>query len=383
MSRSILICTPVLLVGGTEVQTLTLVQVLVDAGFVATVCCYYEYDLSMVAEAEKHGAEVKLMHLQRWSGLLILVVKLWILFRRLKPDVVHVQYLAPGLIPILAAKLAGIKGIFATVHQPGRPYGWKPKLLVRIAAQLCDAFFCNSKSVEKSWFGDSQIFDRRKVDLERNHFTVYNGVDSRRIERIVKRTDKNSKKESLKIRDKKVVGVVGRLREEKGQSVLLKSMKIVIKELPDTVLLVVGDGPDRRNLESAANAMGINGCVRWLGQRDPDEVVELYSIMDVVAVPSLFEGFGLAAVEAMAAGVPVVSSKVDGLSEIIKHKETGYLIPVGDYHELAKAVIQVLSNSEKSKEMGNKGRERVQELFSMEHYINSVISAYQCFSRGK
>jgi len=147
--------------------------------------------------------------------------------------------------------------------------------------------------------------------------------------------------------------------------------------------LVVGDGPDRGNLEKMANELGIDGCVKWLGRRDPDEVVQLYSIMDVVAVPSLFEGFGLTAAEAMAAGLAVVGTRVDGLSEIIEHEVTGYLIPVGESHELARTVIQLLSNPEKSKGMGEKGRERVQELFSMQHFTHSTISAYQYFSIKK
>ena len=379
----VIIGTPVLLLGGTEIHVLNLVRVLLSAGYQINVCCYYEYETSMVRQVEETGAKVISMGLRRADGMLTLFNELRKLFKKLSPDIVHVQYLAPGLIPIIAAKLARVRKIFATVHQPGRPYGWKPKLFIRIAAQLCDAFFCNSMSVEKSWFGNFQIFDLEKIDPKRKHFTTYNGVDIGRIERITKQTHKESLKESLNIKDKKVVGVVGRLRKEKGHLNLLESMKIIIKELPDTVLLVVGDGPDRGYLESMANGMGIDGCIKWLGQRDPDEVVELYSIMGVVAVPSLFEGFGLTAAEAMAAGLPVVGTRVDGLSEIIEHEVTGYLIPVGESHELARTVIQLLSNPKKSKEMGEKGRKRVQELFSMQHFTHSTISAYQYFSVKK
>ena len=376
IKKSVLIGIPVLNIGGTEIQTLSLVRVLLSAGYEVTVCCYYEFNDSMVCRMERIGAKVILMKLKRSNGMLSLMIKLRELFNELQADIVHIQYIAPGLVPIIAARLSRIKTIFATVHQPGRTYGWKPKLLIRIASHLCTVFFCNSRAVEKSWFGDCQIFDPEKVDPMTKHFTIYNGVDSGKIERIVNQTDKKSLKESLNIKDKKVVGVVGRLRKEKGHLILLESMKIIIKELPDTVLLVVGDGPDRGYLESMANGMGIDGCIKWLGQRDPDEVVELYGIMDVVAVPSLFEGFGLTAAEAMAAGRPVVASKVDGLMEVIRDGLNGLFVSPGDSQAVARAILELLLNPEKAASMGARGRQLVVNEFSLERFQSAILAAY-------
>jgi glycosyltransferase involved in cell wall biosynthesis len=153
-------------------------------------------------------------------------------------------------------------------------------------------------------------------------------------------------------------------------------MKIIIKELPDTVLLVVGDGPDRGYLESMANGMGIDGCIKWLGQRDPDEVVELYSIMDVVAVPSFFEGFGFTAAEAMAAGRPVVASKVDGLMEVIRDGLNGLFVSPGDSQAVARAILELLLNPEKAASMGARGRQLVVNEFSLERFQSAILAAY-------
>lgn len=377
----IIIAIPVLFLGGTEMQTLNLVRGLLSARYEITICCYYNYDHFMVSKLESTGANVILMNLNRSDGVFRLMGKLREIFREINPDVVHVQYIAPGLIPIIAAKLSGIKTVFATVHQPGRPYGWRPKLLIRAAAQLCDAFFCNSKSVEKSWFGDCQILDPEKIDPMRKHFTIYNGVDCDWIEGVVKQTDREGLKESLNIQDKKVVGVVGRLREEKGHPILLESMKIIIKELPDTVLLVVGDGPDRENLKSMVNAMGIDGCVKWLGQKDPDEVIKLFSIMDAVAIPSVFEGFGLAAVEAMAAGRPVVASNVDGLNEMIQGGVNGLLVRPGDSRALAGGILEILSNPAEAASMGVRGRKMVEEQLSMARFYSTILAAYSYYTQ--
>ena len=376
IKKSVLIGIPVLNIGGTEIQTLSLVRVLLSAGYQITIYCYYEFNESMVYQMERTGAKVILMKLKRSNGILSLMIKLRRLFNELQPDIVHIQYIAPGLVPIIAARLSGIKTIFATVHQPGRPYGWKPKLLIRIASHLCTAFFCNSRAVEKSWFGDGEIFNPEKIDSKRKHFTIYNAVDICKIERIVKEADTEKIKESLGISNKRVIGVVGRLRSEKGHPVLLNAMGDIIKVLPDSVLLIVGDGPDRVHLEEMAKELGIHGYVKWLGQRDPDEVVELYGIMDVVAVPSLFEGFGLTAAEAMAAGRPVVASKVDGLMEVIRDGLNGLFVSPGDSQAVARAILELLLNPEKAASMGARGRQLVVNEFSLERFQSAILAAY-------
>jgi len=383
MNPSIVIAIPVLLIGGTEIQTINFVKTLVSAGYRTTVTCYYEYNSSLVSRMEGTGAKVVLMSLKRSDGILALMANLSKIFKELKPDVVHVQYIAPGLIPIIAARLSGVKRVFATVHQPGRPYGWKSKLLIRIAAQLCDAFFCNSKSVEKSWFGDCQILDPEKIDVMRKHFTIYNGVDSDRIEGIVKQTDKEGLKESLNIKDKKVVGVIGRLREEKGQFILLESIKKVVEEMPDAALLVVGDGADRAYLEQAAVELGVNDHVIWLGQKDPDEVFALYGVIDLVVVPSLFEGFGLTAAEAMTAGKPVVASNVDGLREVVQDGISGLLVPPGNSKALGQAILELLANPAKAASMGERGKKIVETEFSLCRFQSAILATYANYTGAR
>lgn len=377
--RCVLIIIPVLLVGGTEMQTLNLVRTLANNGYLVTVCCYYDHEVSMVTAMEAAGAQVVLLDLDRSSGLLHLLGKLKQLFREEQPDIVHVQYIAPGLIPILAARLARVPTIFATVHQPGRTYGWKAKLLLRSAARLCTLFFCNSLAVEQSWFGSATLFNRQH---KHRHCTIYNAVDVERISRIAAGTDRTALRTTLNLGDRPVVGVVGRLRGEKGQSVLFEAMVQVVRQIPSALLLVVGDGPDRAVLQRQAERLGIAGNVCWLGQQSADEVFRLYSIMDVAAVPSIFEGFGLVAAEAMAAGLPVVGSAVDGLAEVIADHETGRLVPPQDAGALAAALIALialLESPETAADMGRKGRQRVEEHFSLQRFSESTLAAYADF----
>lgn len=383
MQRHVVIAIPVLLAGGTEIHTLNLATALTAAGYKTTVCCYYEYDQDMVRRFEKTGAEVFLMKQKRAEGLWHLTKKLISQFRTYKPDFVHVQYIAPGLVPVVAARIAGVRTVFATVHQPGRVYGLREKLFLRTAAMLCDIFFCVSKSVEESWFGRSEVFNPTLPQHRRKHFTLYNAVDVDAISSAVNSAESRELKEAIGLSGKKVIGFAGRLRREKGLDILLDAMPQVLKSYPDTVLVVVGDGPDREIAGKKAEALKITSQVIWAGQKTREEVFQFYGIMDVLAMPSLFEGFGLAAAEAMAAGVPVVGAKVDGLTEIIEDTRSGLLVPVMNSHALSETVKKLLGNPAEAKILGENGQQRVRQLFSLDRFSRDFLAAYDFFSGNR
>lgn len=372
----VIITLPVLLVGGTEVQTLHQVRVLAVAGYDVTICCFYENDEAMCAEMVAAGAEVVLLGAQRSEGLASLLRQLVQWFRQQDPDIVHVQYMAPGFIPVIAARLAGVRTVFATVHQPGRTYGWKAHLLLRTAARLCTAFFCNSLAVEHSWFGDATLFDPQRA-RSRRHWTIYNAVDVEKISSVVAATDCTALRVELALGDRPVIGCIGRLRSEKGQGVLIEAMTEVVRVFPDAVLMMVGDGPDRGKLENQSKSLGLTNNIRFLGQQSPEDVYRLLAIMNVVSVPSLFEGFGLVAAEAMAAARPVVASKVDGLLDVVTDEETGLLVDPSNPGALADAIMRLLRpNSKELQSMGKKGFEKAKDMFSMQCYSKAVLFAY-------
>jgi glycosyltransferase involved in cell wall biosynthesis len=376
--RVVLIATPVLLVGGTEIQTLSVVQTLIQTDYHVIVCCYYEFDITVVEWFKSVGAEVIVMKFKRNDGLFHLAKGLIRLFRELKPDIVHVQYLAPGLVPIVAARMAGIKTIFSTVHIAGSvAYGRKAKFLLRLASKFCKTFFCVSKGVEEFWFGSSQVLDPARIDNSRKHYTIYNAVDIEKIEKVIDKTDINSLRSSLGIHKKRVLGIVGRLAHQKGHAVLLDAMPEVIRHFPDVVLLVIGKGPEREFLEKKAGEVGIGRHILWLGERRQEDIFRLYSIMDIFVMPSLYEGFGLTAAEAMAAGLPVVGTNIEGLSEIIENNVNGYLVTVNNSNELAKAVIKLLIDSKNAKTIGMNGYEKIKKFFSMENFRKSWLAAYR------
>jgi glycosyltransferase involved in cell wall biosynthesis len=381
--KTVIIAIPVLLIGGTEIQTLEAVRILIKDGYKVTICCYYEYDSTVVAEFESAGATILLLKLAR-SSKIFSYRQLFELFRILyktfqaaRPDVVQVQYVAPGLVPILAAKLAGVNKIFATIHYPRHVYGKREESFVRIAARLCTMFFCNSLATERSWFGSGILLDGGEFNPRLRHCTIYNAIDIQRIERHAHTANRADMKKRNGMGNKLVVGIVARLRSEKGHTFLFHSMKQVFRSAPNTLLAVVGDGPDALALRHLANQLEIAGSILWLGAKSQDETFALYGMMDVVVVPSEFEGFGLSAAEAMAAGVPVVASNVDGLREVVEDGVSGILVPFGDVEKMSSSLLAVLFDAVKAKEMGKKGRRRVEDLFSLARFEKAISAAYE------
>jgi glycosyltransferase involved in cell wall biosynthesis len=381
--KKVVIALPMLLMGGTEIQTLALVRVLKKHGYRVVVCCYYESEIEMVEEFRREGVEVIFLRLRRENGrtslmqMFLLLWKVRKFYRKVKPDIVHVQYVAPGLIPILAARLAGVKKVFATIHYPRHSFGTREKNLVGVAARFCTIFFCNSLATERSWFGSGSVYGGGAFTAQSSHRTVYNAVDVRRIERFAHEANRAEMKNKNGIGDKFVFGVVARLRSEKGHAFLLHSLKQVFRSAPNTMLAVVGDGPDALALRNLANELKIAESILWMGAKAQQETFTLYGMMDVVAVPSEFEGFGLSAAEAMAAGVPVVASDVDGLREVVEDGVSGILVPFGDVEKMTSSLLAVRFDAGKAKEMGRRGRKRVEDLFSLARFEKAISAAYE------
>lgn len=375
----VIIGIPVLLIGGTEIQTLSVVKVLIADGYDVIVCCYHEYVEEMVVQFEQVGASVKLLQLNRQKnilGLFYLTLKLIRFFRSWHADAIHIQYIAPGLIPIIAAKLARIPIVFSTVHIAGKlAYGLKAKVMLRTAAKFCSAFVCVSQGVEKFWFGSSMLFDFEKTPKNRKHFTIYNAVNINEITQA-ERVNTEVLKSDLGINEHFVIGIVGRLASQKGHTFLLDAIAEIKKHIPNIALVVIGDGPERIPLQLKADRLGLKASIFWLGSKSQKDVYSYYPMMDVFVMPSLYEGFGLTAVEAMAFGLPVVGSNVIGLSEVIEHEKTGLLVNAGDANALSRGLLQLLFDREMALQYGIEGKQRAKTLFSTATFEETMLHMY-------
>ena len=141
----------------------------------------------------------------------------------------------------------------------------------------------------------------------------------------------------------------------------------------DAVLLMVGEGPERSSAQALGRRLGLQNRLHFLGIHP--QVEEIVGMADVFLLPSELESFGLSALEAMACSVPVIGSDAGGLPEVVKHAESGYLLPVGDVEGMAARTIEILKDDERRVEMGRAGRCRVEALFGADR----VVSQYERF----
>jgi len=161
--------------------------------------------------------------------------------------------------------------------------------------------------------------------------------------------------------------VVGRLRIRKGVDVLLAAMPDLLRRQPAARLLIAGDGEHRASLERAAAALGLGEAVSFLGRAGAARVRLLLRGAAALVVPSIYEGMPLVVLEAMAAAVPVVASRVSGIPEVVEDGSTGWLVPPEEPARLAAALAAALADPAEARRRGAAGRERLRQRFRPEH----------------
>lgn len=174
--------------------------------------------------------------------------------------------------------------------------------------------------------------------------------------------------------DAPLVLCVGRLAEVKGFGYLLSAMPELLARQPETRLCIAGDGPLQDDLAAQIERLGLGERVRLLGRRS--DVERLLSAADVFCQPSLYEAFPLAVIEAMAMGLPVVSTRVGGIPELVLHEETGYLVPSRSPEALSEKLAALIAEPERRQRMGQAGRARALSQFTLAQMTTSFENLY-------
>lgn len=280
----------------------------------------------------------------------VTVLRLMGLIKRERIQVVHTHLSTASLLGAFAARATGIPSV-AHVHGLNTATCFKYSSNVIAVSEAVKQHLC------------AQGLDERKIRV------VHNGVD---LEWFHPAPLVDAKLTLGFDPTVPLIGMFGRLSAEKGQRVALEAMFLLLKEHPSARLILVGDGPDLEELQVCVDALGIRSAVEFAGFAL--DIRPVLFACDVVLVPSLKEGFGLAAVEAMAAGKPVVASSVGGLPEIVKQNETGLLVEPNNPSALADAVATLIKKPELAGQMGRRGRERAEQFFDFRKQAAEVLS---------
>jgi glycosyltransferase involved in cell wall biosynthesis len=175
----------------------------------------------------------------------------------------------------------------------------------------------------------------------------------------------------------------GRLVREKGVDVLLHAFEKVVSRIPEALLMIIGDGPEKVKLDRLIGELGLNSNISMLGHLSRSETERYCAKAWVQAVPSRWaEPFGLVAAEAMMRGTPVVASACGGLTEIIQHGKTGFLVPPDDVNAWAEILIHLLDDLTWAEQIGQAARTFAQAHLTDTRYIDQFVKVYETLCTG-
>jgi len=328
-----------------------------------------------VETAKRNGVKVivlpsmvrRIRPIKDFKALLTLV---WLIFKE-KPDIVHTHSSKAGLLGRVAAKISFVPKIIHTPH--GHVfYGHFGAFASKIFLWVEKLFAKFTDRMVALTAGEMNDYIKLSVCSPEKLLKIHSGVD---VKQYMQPNGNNvEKRRSLGLdQNGNVVGFVGWLLPIKGPGYLLKAMEHIWQEYPETALVFVGKGDLDMDLRAQALQVSANGKVKFLGWRD--DIGEIMSVFDMLVLPSLNEGMGRVLVEAMAAGKPVVASRVGGIPDLVRHGETGYLVPPADEKALADGIKKLLDDPGKAWEMGQNGKKHCQQ-FSLEAMIEKLDDLY-------
>lgn len=355
--------------GGTERLVVELSKRLADR-FGMAVCCL-DGAGAWATELTSRGIDV--VALNRQPGFRpSLGARLAEVAARYRAEVLHCHHYSPFVYGSLAA--LGRTPLHVVYTEHGRlsdgPPSTKRKIANQIFGRLPAQIYTVSDDLKRHLSAEGFSSDRVGV--------IYNGIDPQDPPSLAER---NRARRTLQLPpDAFVVGSVGRLDRVKDVETLLDALVRVRVRRPDAVLVVVGDGPERHRLQAIARHYELGDTVRFTGHRD--DVRQLLPAFDVFANSSISEGVSLTILEAMAAALPVIATRVGGTPEVVDEGVTGVLVPARLPGPLAHAIHHLAHQPARRQSLGAEGRRRVESQFGLDQMIGQYVAVYESLLDG-
>lgn len=342
---------------------------------------------SMAFVAESRGVEVRAVsELRRQVSPfrdVVAAFRLAGLIRSTRPDVVHTHTAKAGAVGRVAVVLSGIRPRPVVVHTFhghvlrgyfGPLTAWGFRLLERILARTTDALVAVSPQVRDDLVrlgvapADKFVVVRLGIELEER--VGGNGDARERTRRLLGIPD-----------DRFVVGWMGRMTAVKRTDDVLLALKGLHERGVPAALCLVGDGPDRDQLEERAHELGIARDCFSLGYQDA--VADWYAAFDAMILPSANEGTPVSVIESLAAGRPVVATDVGGVSDVVRDGVDGFLVEAADVDALADRLQELAADPERRRAMGEAGRERVLHRYAVARLVDDVDRLYRALLEAR
>jgi len=324
-------------------------------------------------ELVEKGIGVKILGMNSYHNPLQ-IVALSRLIKKSKIDIIHTHGYFGSTFGRLAAILVKTPTIIAHVHTTY--YGFKKRnlLVEKFLSLFTDMIVCVSQAV-KRFVEEVEGISEKKTCL------IYNGVGKLPLFQGDRDSHVGRKSLGLEAKDFVVITVAS-LTPHKGHQVLIDAAGVVSKKHESLRLLIVGDGPLRNKLELCAQESGLSSKIMFTGQRK--DIVPLLKLADLFVLPSTErEGLGIALIEAMAEGLPVIGTKLGGIPEVIDDNVNGLLVAPGSPYELAAALEKLIEGKGIREKMGRRGRKIYEQRFSAARMNQDIEALYGGNSRRR
>ena len=353
------------------------------------------YDVTLITGSSEHMSQRTRNFLHRFDGTVLGIPSLrrdidpfadpqalsalFRIFSREKFHIVHTHTAKAGALGRIAARWARVPAVVHTPHGHNF-YGYFGPVMTaaiirteRILSRYADKIIALTE-LEKT------DFLRFKVAPDDKLAVICQGLELGGAAPVY--ADKVKAKRFLGVEDDEaVVGMIGRLEPVKGVKYFIEAAELVVKKLPKTKFIIVGDGSLRTSLEGQAVGAGLGKNVIFAGWRD--DAAGLIPAFNLLALPSLNEAVGIVLIEAQAQGVPVVATSVGGIPEVVKDGETGILVRPQDAQGMAAAMIRLLEDEPKRMEMGHAARAWVEGKFRAEDMARKTSALYMQLLKKK
>ncbi len=292
------------------------------------------------------------------------VFELCNIVRKLDIDVIHAQTRVTQVAGFFVSRLCK-KGFVTTCH------GFFRKNLGRVLFPAWgDRVIAISEAVQGHLIDDFDV-EKKKIVL------IYNGIDAERFLRDLSQQEKEGLKDRFGIRkDYSIIGTISRFTQDKGYDVLLRAMPGILKEKPNVQLVLVGDGKERSKTIGLAERLNLSDSVIFI--KSQLNTASILSIIDVfMFTPKRREGLGIALLEALASGKPVVATKVGGVSSVVSDGVNGFLVEPSRPELLVEPTVKLLKDKELYKAMSQAAREIAIQKFSINGMAERVLTIYK------
>lgn len=368
-------------IGGAEKQMFTLVRAIQDYG----ISCHV-FSLQRGGPLSSHFSELgvpvhsgglekgDIVH-KPWK-LLSAGLRLLRILRSVKPLIIHSFLPLITFMGAVAGRVCRVPLVITSRRALGNHQDRYAmlKVLDRIANALSHYVVVNSKAV---W---NDVIARDHVATEKL-VLIYNGVDGQPYESAA-RMKGELRREMGVVDSQRVVTVIANLIPYKGHLDLLQAARLIRDRVPGAIFwLVGGDRGIQRDLENAARGLGIQEHVVFMGERS--DIPNILAVSDLSVLPSHEEGFSNVILESMAAGLPVVATKVGGNSEAVVDGVTGWLVPPRNPALMTEKIVDLLEEPQKASSWGDKGRARVQRFFTVEQMVEKHLTLYKKVPFGR